>query len=631
MSRICCSAVVSLILSFLATGARAQWSPQSISLRPGWNAVFLEVAPAPDRSDELFGSIPVESVWMWNQRFRSAQFLVDPEDLLPGDPDWLVYFPPDSPQASATTLNAIQGGRPYLIKLGGARSIAWQVTGLPLQRTPEWVADSFNLVGFTVDESRLPTFDGFFSAEPALSGQDVYRLSAMGEWEKTPSGAILHPGEAFWTFCRGGSRFAGPLTANLRAGGVLDFGRTASSLGVAIRNHSDIARTVRITPLSSAAPPVQGEPVVAGEVPLSYFELNAADPSSIGEWRVVNSSAPLTFELAAGAERQVRLAVRRTDMATPPPDNVFLYQSLLQITDGQGSRVVLPVRAEGLEGAEAALSPLGVRGRRLVNTGAGQPSPAPSHAGLWVGTVTVDQVSQPTQVADRLRLQPASGEFPFRIILHVDNSGVVRLLQQVTFMSKTENDETRIVLVTDDARIPEFDGVFERDGALVGQRISTAVFPFFTVPGEPASTLPQEPGGTFEDGDANSTETLQFLVNLPYDDPMNPFVHQFHPGHDNLDPNFEPWGPEIIDGKESWTIDRLITLTFTPGEPGIPPGTSSPDWRATRVGGVYREEIAGMYRTDWNRPGGAIVTPIVVGGRFELTQVSTVGVLNDGQ
>ena len=109
-----------LLLFALGCGspaAFAQWVTQTITLNPGWNAVYLEVQPANSDCDAVFAGIPVESVWAWNRRFSSVQFIQDANQLVPGQPDWLVYLPSDQPARATRNLFAVQGARAYLIKL----------------------------------------------------------------------------------------------------------------------------------------------------------------------------------------------------------------------------------------------------------------------------------------------------------------------------------------------------------------------------------------------------------------------------------------------------------------------------------------------------------------------------------
>jgi hypothetical protein len=108
-----------LLMSVLACvlPASAQWTNQTVVLRPGWNAVFLELQPEPRECDVLFAGMPVESVWAWNRRFTPIQFIQDPSKLIPGQPDWLTYVPSSHPARATMNLFTLQGNRAYLIKL----------------------------------------------------------------------------------------------------------------------------------------------------------------------------------------------------------------------------------------------------------------------------------------------------------------------------------------------------------------------------------------------------------------------------------------------------------------------------------------------------------------------------------
>lgn len=62
--------------------------------------------------------------------------------------------------------------------------------------------------------------------------------------------------------------------------------------------------------------------------------------------------------------------------------------------------------------------------------------------------------------------------------------------------------------------------------------------------------------GTLQQG-----ATLTANVPLAYDDQAaNPFVHTYHPDHDNLDPLF---GTQQARGLESYGVVRQLTLTIT--------------------------------------------------------------------
>jgi hypothetical protein len=55
--------------------------------------------------------------------------------------------------------------------------------------------------------------------------------------------------------------------------------------------------------------------------------------------------------------------------------------------------------------------------------------------------------------------------------------------------------------------------------------------------------------------------SLATTVDLAYNDQLaNPFLHTYHPDHDNLDPLFTTQQPR---GVESYGVQRQITLNFT--------------------------------------------------------------------
>lgn len=105
--------------------------------------------------------------------------------------------------------------------------------------------------------------------------------------------------------------------------------------------------------------------------------------------------------------------------------------------------------------------------------------------------------------------------------------------------------------------------------------------------------------------------SLACTITLPYNDPTNPFVHQFHPDHDNLDAQFQPVG----EGVESYTISRVGTFNFT----STPPSGSSvtTGWGSSVIGGTYSEVISGLHSSS-----------IQLSGTFELRRASEIGTLS---
>ncbi len=625
---------------FFAGPALAQWKTQSIDLEPGWNAIFLEVDPPDKDADLLLANIPIESVWMWNKRFSAVAFLTDPEDLLPEDPNWLVYFPANSPQAAIKNLYGLRGGQSYLVKLGGTNPVTLDITGTPVNRDIEWSTDSFNLVGFSVDSQNPPSVADYFeSATQHLTSKGVFRLETSGRWVEIDPGAVMNPGEALWVYSQGPSSFHGPFEVLGSNADFLDYNRNADVLTFDLRNTSSETRVYTIGIENSDAPPTPQEPDVFGPVELSFFEFDQG-PESLGSFIQVDPSA--SIEIEAGETRQVRLAVDRNEMGPIPIGQFSTFQSLVTINDGKGAEVEIPTRCfainQTLEFLDApALS------RRLARRGVSPGMNASPYAGLWVGRARLENVNFPANLPEREKPVPAGGAFEFRLIVHVNDAGEPSLVKHVTLMSKDNGSDREVVLITDDALLGNYDGVIERGGETIGQRVSSINFPNFREPGEYVGTLPSS-GGVFEDGDGATTDTLNFRVYLDYDDPLNPFKHAYHPDHDNLDPNFDAFNEEMIDlggsgtivrfsdtsDEESYSIVRDIAMEFSGTEPGKNPGDLNPGWLSSRIGGNYRENIYGLYRTDYGADPAPIMTPLVTTGTFSLVRISGVATLNDG-
>src|SRR5258705_8704783 len=257
----------------LALQAHAQWTTQTIQLHGGWNAVFLEAQPEPSSCNALFVGLPVESAWAFNRRLAPVQFIQDPANLAPGNPDWLTWLPTNSPSAAAANLFSLEGCRAYLLKLtNNIGTIGWNIKGRPVMKSIEWMKDSLNLVGFVVAPSGGPSFQDFFAGSPAHAGQPVFRLSAQGQWTKitAPASTYVNRGEAYWVGCGGPSTFNGPLAVDTGFRSGLEYGGSQVELTLKVKNTSLASHTFSITRLSSAAPPV-GEPPLAGPGPLSYF------------------------------------------------------------------------------------------------------------------------------------------------------------------------------------------------------------------------------------------------------------------------------------------------------------------------------------------------------------------------
>lgn len=557
--------------------AHAEWGVQTVELKPGWNAVFIEVQPEDNLCESVFAGLPVKTVWYWNRSSPMKQFIQDPSELLPKPADWLLYYPKGEARAFLTDLFRITAGDPYLIEVGGSEPVTLTLEGSVTAAQPRWVPDSFNLTGFYVNPEKRTKFKDFLQYDSALAGQAIYRVNSAGKSVAVnPDTETVEAGTAYWMYCKGTSTYAGPFAVEPPVLTGLDFGKDATERPLVIKNNTGAPKelTLRVLPsLRSGTKSVDKETglTVFGDVALSYHRLLSWQPLD-GE---------LKFTVQPNSSEQLELAVRRAVMESGLSSGKSQFESVIEVSDELGGYFRVPVKAVVEE----------------------------SKAGLWVGTVSLDKVSEAARPND-LTTTATPSAFEFRIIVHVDEDGDATLLQKVYLMQVQEVldnadppniiDPARYVLLTRDDLVPQYTGVTLRDGQVVGRRITSPAFSFST----PVDLT----------GGLNPNESLTATVNVAYDDPLNPFVHKFHPDHDNLNERFE--ATPLNEGVESYTFQRSIRLSFTEQDPEA---LGLPEWGYNLIGGTYREDVTGVHKR-----------MIRTEGKFTLTRVSDVAVLNDG-
>lgn len=220
-------------------------------------------------------------------------------------------------------------------------------------------------------------------------------------------------------------------------------------------------------------------------------------------------------------------------------------------------------------------------------------APNPSAAGLWIGQVELQKVNEVQQAAQGLATNTTAtaDAASIRLLLHVAADGQARLLKDVILMRRpadTNGPATNLVLVTRPELIPDFQGVTQRGGKLVGLRYGTVAYDF---DGTELRLL----------GGVGPSAACLGRVTLSKDHPNNPYRHKFHPDH-----------------ASGFAIVRQITLQFdgAPGDPWL----HAPGYGVDRLTGVYRETVVGLHKI-----------PLQVEGVVRLDRINTVGSLNDGR
>ncbi|MCF7838207.1 MAG: hypothetical protein K9N49_06215 [Candidatus Marinimicrobia bacterium] len=555
--------------------ARAQWATQSLTLEPGWNAVYLDVQPEPRALDAIFTNRAIESVWKWDRRFSHIEFTVDPYTLEPEDPHWLVWLPPDDPRRFLARLFELQGAQAYLVRVAtNAAPLNVALKGRVILPLPDWFPRGLTLVGLPVHPDNPPTFADFFKFTPEVDTtlgvqNQLFTINSQGRGVTIvqPHRDKIRAGRAYWIGCARDPRYMGPLHVAPSGGGAVDFGTTAVQQDLAMRNlYATRSLVVRVVQTASEAP-AAGFTELAGPVPLSYLVRNASN-----QWEWLEFPAEgLEQTLGPGEDWTLKLGVRRQDFTpyTPTGTNGYAYQSILLIEDAdQSLRVRAPVTAQ---------KPAMLLGAPLDDHH--------ENAGLWVGAAVLNKINAPAYTGTNLLATVAP--LTMRLIIHVNAYGQARLLQQVVLAwdnSLTDPPHTNgtYALFVNDADVPT-------DTEEV-HRISSVAFPLMA---------PVWLTGEF-------TNELTGTVSVGFDDPTNPTLHRFHPMHDNQNWDFEPYSNAV----ETLAISREITLAFEA------PGTNlvqHPHWGVDNVMGAYRETLTGLR-----------AQPVAVEGSFRLERISRI-------
>jgi hypothetical protein len=240
-------------------------------------------------------------------------------------------------------------------------------------------------------------------------------------------------------------------------------------------------------------------------------------------------------------------------------------------------------------------------------------------SGLWVGEVAVQRVENYLPAIDKLvnLASPAATgvvpadtsvidqpsnvpkDYSLRLILHNPAPGGPAVLLQRVFFGFDPSSNAVLstsASVLDPARVSE------------ARRLSVTHLPWTA----------SNSGWPFDSRIGGNTN-LTVVVNVGFDDhASNPFLHTYHPDHDNLDPTFKQQLPQ---GMESFSIRREITLRIEPPKGGLFDIASS----RQKVSGTYLEriQVKGLARA-----GGAVDTrEFAVRGTFNLNRVSKVATL----
>ena len=579
--------------------ARAQWVSQSISLKAGWNAVYIHVDPSHSPLSTLVGadlSNPILEVWRWAPPSSTLQFVQSPQQPVEGA-QWMSWT---RNSGDSQLLQTLVGNSAYLVRVAtNVSSYTWTIKGRPLPPVYTWTTTGLNFLGFPTVPVNPPDFDSFLSQVPDLQlNAEIYwypggelgtgnpaRLYAMRT-------AKVTRGQAYWI--RAGTvynNYFAPFQLAISGSSGVNYRDSLSVFSFRLRNLTATNLTVHLGLVASETPPTGQTNIVGTPALWVRGALNTTNLTYSYTSLAVGGSHSWTLPAQglSGSDIEVVLGLDRTAMSGSVG---ALYAGVLRLTDSLGfAQVDMPVAAQ-----------------------------VASSAGLWVGAASVTQVGQYlkrysrdganqallgtngryTVLAINTNMGPVPQSFPLRLIVHNPEAGSGNaVLLQRAFVGM--DPWTNAVVALSQSSL-------NASTLSQARRISAAHLPW----------SPTNQCWTF-DGALGQASNLTTSVILDYaDQASNPFLHTYHPDHDNLDTTFKH---QLAQGAESYTVRRDITLSVQP------PGSGSASFAnsAQSLGGIYAETItvSGLARA-----GGTNDTRVFhVQGAFTLNRITSVPTL----
>ena len=548
---------------------------QTVTLDPGWTAVWLEVDPD-DTPENVFSNSSITTVATFFPANGPVEFIDEPGTQAFNKDGWAVWYRNDTP--GSTSLERIHGNRAYLVETGS--DVTLQITGTVAFHVYDWVPDSYHLVGFCTEPGNEPSFSDFFTPAPAHTARPIYKMEEE-EWvEVSKFSDRVENGRAYWVYSKGQSRFQGPMIVSIPGIDALDYGTATRDHEVLISNLTADAIDYKISRVGSP----NGLELIKVD-----FDPTADPPTEVESAAIVDFTFPENLPARTSLAATLR-AVRSWTSGTPEREQLYRVSS-----PDLGFYSWLPVRAT---------NPGIIAGEDLAPDG---------NTGLWVGEVRINQVARIREPDPENNLDPTKYGASMRVIVHVDGNGKARLLKHVTMMraKAVEGIDPEFVLVTQDERIPFFEGIERRSGKLVGRRIETVSYDLPRDVADPNSitdqaTANQTPRFKTEldlvgaVGLGKTLRTAPDTLVLDKWHRSNPYRHAFHPQH-----------------RSGFHIKREMQFSFHDEIAEAVQNTAG--YGVDVLTGTYRESIEGLVK-----PG----EKMWAGGVFALRRISLVEELN---
>ncbi len=535
------------IVVALALAVRADVTvSQRITLKPGWNAVYVEVAPNASL-DEVFADWPVKSVGFYDPAsFLATRQFAQTWDSHGLSMNAIAMWHRDYPEASQ--VDSIPAGTVCLAFSTNAANTTVTLVGVPAAPRMTWhvtnTNDVYNFVGFSLQAGESVSLSDYFRGfDGNLLKGGCFKFSGRNP-DKAPSitevysSTTVSDGDVLLVASDVQSDWSGALYVSPMNG--LDFGSDQSLAMFSVRNDGEDGRTVAIDMICD---PAYGEvfmPRAAVHVRDAAVALTNAAWTALSD----DGNAVARKWLAAGETWRIEFGLDRAAFDTGARGRKF--GALLRVTDVDGaSKMRVDVPLAGETSGESATS----------RTWPG---------GLWVADVEFNRIVTPGSTVET----ETGGTVKLRLPIHIDANGTVRLLQRVVTAGEVAADGTYTYrLYAGTAEMPAT--------ARQTMRISAVCLPTEIPVVEATGGLSATaPGG------------LTFEFTVAGDGATSLLRHPLHPQHDGLQWDFKtpaPSGDVFSNYKgdvkpETFSVRNEISLAFdlNGGEAaGTPEGTKS--------------------------------------------------------
>ena len=557
---------LSLFLFTSSVFAEGVKMAQTITLKAGWNAVYIEVSPD-ESADAIFSEWPVDRVGVYDPAsYLETKQYSGSENTEGTLSTAYKMWRREMPELS--TLARVIANQVYVCNNTNKTDYSVTLYGRPAAPRITWhpssTNETMNLVGISAVPGATVTPSGYFNG---FTGGPVsfYRFQGFGETIQlalVSASATFADGDVLVATSTKVSDFSGVINVSPLSG--LDFSTNLNYHALSIRNDGATDRTVSIKLDSGDIPEGGSRPIP----PEGLFVRESSGQTN--EWISFPAGTNFVKNLAAGETLNLEIALDRTQFTTAAG---FYYGGLLKIEDtstddvASHMRVTLPIE---------------------VTSDGGVSSTKAWPKGTWLAAGSFDSVTY-LKSTESVAVK-AGGKMKVRLPLYVEYDGQMKLLQRFIHGVDT-NGITHVYSAAVEDEFPVAIGN--------AKRVSSAVLPIE----EPVIV---STNGTFG-------ATAEFGFTMGEDSKVNPYRHAFHPSHDGLRWDFETAAPSGDDFNnyvstvkpEIFSVTNLITFTWDE--------STGSKWTPD-------EKLSGDLT--WTLTGVRHEGPIMMKGRFTMTRIS---------